>query len=230
MARLKNIRINEVTGEKEFYYPMEITFENKEFCRISSKQNGYEIGEALLGFRRYKAIFIPVTEEQYRAFIKDELDRQEEQKQDSRCTIGGKNGKIIRCPLRVPNSKYIEGGTEPKTLAVKCEKCPYFNKKTGSRALNFSELNVTTEDGEELLFEPSNPLDYFSADEYERLMQDFLDFISKNKPKLLELATLLTKGYTQTEVSNKLGKSTSTIHSQVANLKSMCFNFLNDLI
>ena len=53
---LKNVRINPVTGDYDYYFPMEVKGPaDKEFARL----NGSEIGQVRLGFRCFEAILIP---------------------------------------------------------------------------------------------------------------------------------------------------------------------------
>ena len=100
----KNIRINPITGEPDYFFPMEIMDPaDKEYARL----NGLEVGQAMLGCRTFEAIMVPCknkttdaqgrdiyldtpSEEQqriYKAYTQDELDRQEEERMDGRCLL-----------------------------------------------------------------------------------------------------------------------------------------------
>ena len=60
----KNIRINPVTLELDYYFPMEIMDPaDKEYAR----QNGLEVGKAMLGFRTFEAIMVPCKNKTYDA-------------------------------------------------------------------------------------------------------------------------------------------------------------------
>ena len=232
MANLRNIRINPKTGEKEYFFPMEVTQETLSSYRGAIKQNNYEVGYAKLGYREFLAIFIPCSETEYRAFIKDELDSQEAAKQAERCLIGNDHGKLKRCPMRVPNPAYKEGSAEPKTLAVKCEDCPHFknwnNKPSG--AILFSMLENENDDGETTVFKPKSPANYSLGNSYETLVNEWVEFVKSRKPKLAELAGLLAQEYVQADAAKELNKSTSTIHSQNEGLKALCLEFLDGII
>ncbi len=57
---------------------------------------------------------------------KQEEWRQESQyRMENRCEICGSNGKSMRCPLRLKNPDYTGEPGQKKTIAVKCEECPY---------------------------------------------------------------------------------------------------------
>lgn len=148
--KFKHYTINPVTGKKQYYYPMEIEvdLDNYEvgtdeyetaakFLQDIKNQKAKdddgnevvcEVDYTKLGFREYLAVYIPVSYEKYKSLIKDEMDKQEEIKQNSRCTIPAKIGEVKVCPRRVPNPDYVEGGNMPKTLAVSCDDCPYKDK------------------------------------------------------------------------------------------------------
>ena len=244
---LKNVRINPITNEPDFYFPMEVTNPaDKAYARL----NGLEIGMAMLGNRRFLAIMIPCkrkgyddkgreiyldtpSEEQYRtykALIKDKLNRQEDEKQDGRCNIPTANGNTRRCPLRIPNPTYVPGGDQPKTLANRCEGCPYERFKQAHTVIELSCLDHEGEDGETEPYEISAPESYYEADRYEDLADEFVAFITARKPRLAPLAEKLVKEHSLTEASQELGRPTSTVHSQIKKLQELLTEFLDNAI
>ncbi len=229
--RLKNIIVNPITGKIEFRFPLELTSESQESLKDLIYINGYEVGIAKLGYRTFPAAMIPMSEEQYHELIKDELNRQEEIKQSGRCPISDGNGKLKRCPMRVPNPTYVEGGNEPKTLPVKCEGCKFntFDKKEYG-TLTFSCLTTTDEDEENTGFEPAAPSTYYAGAEYETLCEKWVDFIKNKKPELADLADLLAQEYLRSEAANTLQKPASTVRSQGNTLKNLVEEFLDNLI
>ena len=244
---LKNVRINPITNEPDFYFPMEVTNPaDKAYARL----NGLEIGMAMLGNRRFLAIMIPCkrkdydskgreiyldtpSEEQhriYKALIKDELNRQEDEKQDGRCNIPTANGGTRRCPLRIPNPAYAPGGNQPKTLANKCEECPYEPFRQAHTVIELSCLDHESENGEMEPYEAPSPKNYYAADDYEELAEKFVAFIKSRKPRLAPLAEKLVKEASLTEASQELGKSTSTTFSQKEKLQELLREFLDNAI
>lgn len=162
---LKNVRTNPITGEPDYFFPMEITASaDKEYARL----NGLEVGRAMLGYRTFEAIMIPCkrkthdaqgrdvyldtpSEEQhriYKTYSQDELDRQEDERMDGRCLLPSASGKNVkRCPRRIPIPAYVLGGNQPKTIANKCEGCPFERfKQAPTPLLNFrvSTMKATT--------------------------------------------------------------------------------------
>ncbi len=228
MAYLKNVRIDSVTGEVKYFFPMELTPETKKIFRDKAKYDGYEIGWAKLGYRTFEAVFIPVSQAEYHDLIQDELNAQDEAKIEGRCVISNGKGKTRLCPMKVSNPDYVEGGDMPKNLMVRCEDCPYgvsFNKKN-RMFTSFCDLGTIGDDGEEMDFDPANPAGYFGGDFYEERRDQFIEFVRNKKPRCVPLAELLTKEYSQKEVSEELKKATTTINSQVKILRDLLNEFL----
>lgn len=232
--RFQHYVVNE-NGDVQWFFPMEVEVSKddesyKDYISMLRGMTGtdekYEIGMTKLGFREFNAIFIPVSKEQYDELIKDEMNKQEAMKQDGRCFIKAKKGGIRICPRRISNPKYVEGGSEPKTLAVSCEGCPYASKKNAHTVMNFSDLTTEDEDGNPMDYEVANPVGYDSTRQYDALVKDFLEYVRANRPKLTELAELLCQEYVQTEAASILGKSTSTIGSQTDKIKELLLEFL----
>ncbi len=244
---LKNVRFNPLTGEPDYFFPMEITDSaDKEYAKL----NGLEIGKAMLGFRTFEAIMIPCknkgydakgreiyldtpSEEQYRvykALCKDELDSQEKIKQDGRCLIPNGRGGVKRCPIRFPNPAYFSGNGQPKTIANKCENCLFEQFRQAHTIIELSCLDHVDENGETEPYEPPTPRNYYAGDHYEELGKDFVDFIKMRKPKLAPLAELLVQQYNLTDASEKLNQSTSTVHSQRKKLEELMNEFLDTVI
>lgn len=229
--RYQHYTIDPATGEKQWYFPMEIETQNDDFAGAEYLQNlkatPYEIGMTRLGFREFKAIMIPVSKEQYKSLIKDEMDKQEKMKQDVRCLVPATIGGVKICPRRIPNPNYVEGGSEPKTLANNCEGCIYAAKKHTNTVVTFSDLGSEDDDGDFSSYEPSNPVGYNSGDTYLKLQKQWIEFVKANKPKLAELAELLSSEYLQIEAAKELDKSRQTINSQADVLKQLALEFLN---
>lgn len=247
---LKNVRTNPVTGDFDYYFPMEVTSpEDKEYAGL----NGLEIGQARLGFRNYEAIFIPCkdkaldaegntvyldtpSEVQHRRFldlIKDEMREQDSVKQDGRCDIPDGNGGTKRCPCRMPNPDFVPGrdeGKKPKTLPVKCEGCVYEQFRQAHTTVTFSCLDHEDGDGDMESYEASAPANYYEGERYERMREAFLMFVQEQNPKLTDLAELLTLDYNRSEAARELGMATSTAASRRELLKDLCRQFLDSTI
>lgn len=241
---LKNVRINPITGEPDYFFPLEITDDSVlEYAR----QNCLEVGKARLGFRNFRAVFVPCKEQvadsrgrvtfidtpsdvqrrRYLSLIKDEMDAQEKLKQDGRCQIPDGRGGVKRCPCRIANPDYIPGGNQPKSIPVKCESCPYERFKQTHTVIEMSCLDYEGDDGELTPYEAPAPDSYYDADRYEELANEFVAFINARKPRLTPLAEKLVKEHSLTEASRELGRSTSTIHSQIKKLQELLNEFLD---
>ena len=254
---LKTVRYNPASDSYDYYFPREITdstdTEQKDLAhadREYAKLNHLQVGLARLGFRTFEAIFIPCKhstygpkgnlvfldtpeEEQRRIFldlIKDEMKWQDEIKQDGRCQIPDGNGGVKRCPCRIPNPNYVEGGDAPKTIPVKCEGCLYDSFRQAHTTVPFSTLEYEDEDGETESYEATTPSNYYEADHYERICDDFLDYVQEHNASLTGLADLLIREYSRSEAARKLGIAVSTAGSRKEQLKELCRNFLDSTI
>ena len=243
----KNVRTNPVTGELDYYYPLEVKDNS---VLAYAREYGYEVGWARLGFRKFLAVFVPCKEQvtdshgrisfldtpsdvqrrRYLAYIKDEMDEQEDAKQDGRCNIPDGRGGIKRCPCRIPNPDYIPGGDKPKTIPVKCEGCVYEQFRQAHTTITLSCLDHEDEDGEMESYEVAAPRSYYAADRYEEIKDQFLDFVKERNAKLLPLAELLTDELTKSEASRELGDAWSTVTSRTEKLKELVTEFLDNLI
>lgn len=164
------------------------------------------------------------NDERYTEWKKDERRQDTQFRMENRCEICGSNGKSMRCPLRVKNPDYTGETGQKKTLAVKCEQCPYgynswFRPVNGK--LYFSTLSV--QDGDENVdsFEPKSGK-YSEADDYIRLLKDLGDFVAEHYPKYakyVELINLLGLEYGMKEASRIMGKADSTLHDWVKKLR-----------
>lgn len=244
---LKNIRTNPETGEVSYYFPMKVkTSADKEYAR----RNGLEIGWARLGNRKYKAIFVPCKlkeydskgrvifldtpeEVQHRIYldlIKDEMSRQDAEKQDGRCPIPDGKGGVKRCPCRVPNPNYVDGSKEHKTIPVKCEGCIYEPFRQEHTTVTFTTLDHEGEDGSVECYEAPAPAGYYEGERYERLREAFLAYVDANNPKLTALAEKLTEEYNRSEAAKEIDIPTGTAGSRRKLLQDLCEEFLDSTI
>lgn len=245
---LKNVRINPITNEPDFFFPMEIMDPaDKEYARL----NGLEVGKAMLGYRTFEAIMIPCkrkthdaqgreiyldtpSEEQrriYKAYSQDELDRQEEERMDGRCQLPSASGKGVKvCPRRIPNPDYVPGGDQPKTLPNRCEVCPYERFKQAHTTVELSCLDHENEAGEMEPFEVPAPRSNYAGDRYEELAEAFVAFVREKKPKLAALAELKVAELNLTEAAKELDKAISTVDSQTKKLEELLLEFLDNAI
>ena len=242
-----NVRKNSVTGELDFYYPLEIKDDS---VLTYAREYGYEVGWARLGFRKFPAVFVPckdqvtdshgritfldtpsdVQRRRYLAYIKDEMNEQEDAKQDGRCNIPDGHGGIKRCPCRIANPDYVPGGDKPKTIPVKCEGCVYEQFRQAHTTITLSSLDSENDEGEVTTYEVAAPRCYYAADRYVEIKEQFLDFVKERNAKLLPLAELLTDELTKSEASRELGDAWSTVTSRTDKLKELVTEFLDNLI
>jgi len=242
-----NVRINPITGEPDYYFPLEITDDS---VITYAKANNLEIGWARLGYRNFRAIFVPCKNQieepdgkiaflptssatqrtRYLNLIKDEMNEQEDAKQDGRCQIPNGNGGLKRCPCRIDNPDYTPGSGLPKTIPVNCEGCVYEPFRQEHTTITVSCLDHENEEGEIEYYEVASPPSYYAGDRYLELMDRFVAFVEEREPKLAPLAQLLVNEFTKSESSRELDKATSTIGSQTKKLKELVTEFLDNTI
>ena len=244
---LEIVRINPETGEKDYFFPMEVTDNS---ILDYAKEHNFEVGLARLGYRRFKAVAVPCKNKAYDAvgreiylptpsdvqrrryldLIKDEMNEQEDAKEDGRCTIPDGHGGVKRCPLREKNPACTPENGQPKTVAVRCEGCVYEVFKQEHTFVTLSTLEQENDAGEPEPYEVPAPKTCFAADEYEKMAQEFVAFVRSRKPKLAPLAQLLTEEYSKSDAGRELGDAWGTVTSRTDNLKALLLEFLDQAI
>lgn len=242
----RHIRTNPITGEDDYFFPMEITDPS---IRVLAREHGLEISRTRLGHRIFDAVMVPckktvtihgarvfvdtpseVQRQLYLELIKDELAAQDAAKQDGRCQIPDGRGGVKRCPCRMKNPEYVPGGDQPKTLPVKCEGCRYEQFRQAHTTIVVSALDHENEAGEFESFEIPAKKDLLAADRFLELREEFIAFVSERNPKLVPLAELLTLGFTKSEAARLLGDPSSTVTSRVEKLKALAAAFIDTVI
>ncbi len=242
----RHIRKNPITGEDDYFFPMEITAPS---IRALARERGLEIARTRLGNRTIDAVMVPCkdtatvhgveifvdtpSEEQrkrYLELIKDALAEQDAEKQDGRCPVPDGRGGVKRCPCRVPNPDYVPGGKQPKTLPVRCEGCVYEPFRQAHTTVVLSALDSVNEDGEMQTFEIPATKDLLTADRFLELRDEFLAFVQERSPKLVPLAELLTLEFTKSEAARELGDAWSTVTSRSEKLKDLVTAFLDTVV
>ena len=242
----RHIRTNPVTGQTDYFYPLEITDPS---IRVLAKERGLEIGRTRLGYRVFDAVMVPCKEtatvhglevfidtpseiqhQRYLAFIRDELAAQDATKQDGRCNIPDGHNGLKRCPCRIPNPDYVPGGDMPKTLPVRCEGCKFELYRQAHTVIELSALDREDDSGEMESYEIPSPKCSFAADHYLKLREEFVAFVKGRNPKLAPLAEKLTDEYTKSEAGRELGDASSTVTSRTDKLKKLLEEFLDNVI
>ena len=242
----RHIRTNTITGEDDYYFPMEITDPS---IRALARERGLEIGKTRLGNRTFEAVMVPckdtatihgvevfvdtpadVQRKRYLEYIKDELAEQDARKQDGRCQIPDGRGGVKRCPCRVPNPDYIPGGDQPKTLPVRCEGCKFEQFKQAHTTVVLSTFDHEDDSGEMQTFEIPATKDMTAADRYLELREQYVAFVQERNPTLAPLAELLTLEFTKSEAGRELGNASSTVTSRVEKLKALLDEFLDGIV
>ena len=241
----RHIRKNPVTGEDDYYFPMEITDPS---IRALARERGLEISRTRLGSRTFEAAMIPckdtatingmevfvdtpseVQRQRYLEYVRDELAEQDAKRQDGRCNIPDAYGGLKRCPCRVKNPDYVPGGDQPKTVPVRCEGCVYEQFKQAHTTIVLSTLDHENENGEFETYEIPATKDMTAADRFLELREEFIAFVQERNPKLAPLTELLTLEFTKSEATRELGDAWGTVTSRTDKLKALVTDFLDTI-
>ncbi len=242
----RHIRKNPITGEDDYFYPLEITDPS---ITALARERGLEITRTRLGNRTIDAVMVPckntatingvevfvdtpseVQRKRYLEYIKDELADQDAKRQDGRCQIPDGRGGVKRCPCRVPNPDYVPGGNQPKTVPVRCEGCQYEQFRQAHTTIVVSALDHEDENGEFESYEIPATKDLTAADRFLELREEFIAFVQARNPKLVPLAELLTLEFTKSEAARELGDAWSTVTSRTDKLKDLVTTFLDTVV
>lgn len=242
----RHIRTNPITGEQDYYYPLEITDPS---IKALAKERGLEVTRTRIGIRTIDAVMVPckdtamihgvevfvdtpseVQHQRYLEYIRDELAAQDAAKQDGRCHIPDGRGGVKRCPCRVKNPEYVPGGDQLKTLPVRCEGCQYEQFRQAHTTIVVSALDHENEAGEFESYEIPATKDLLAADRFLELREEFITFIQTQNPKLVPLAELLTLEFTKSEAARELGDAWGTVTSRTDKLKELVTEFLDTIV
>lgn len=193
----------------------------------SARLNGYKVDWVQWGFRKFEAILIPGTEQEFHEYIKEESNNQKRLVREGRCIIGSDAGGAKRCPERIPNPLYGEPG-QPKTIFNDCTSCPHNKDGRFGHMLSLSHCVGSGEDAWE--HDDDIPVGIaWDGDMYEQYCENVLDFVEKKFPDNLETMKLLLQGYSRTEAAERLGIHRNTPRNQVNSMKEELTEMLDCL-
>lgn len=239
---LPHVRYNPQTGGNDYFFPLEL---NDKAIEKAARLRGYQIGWTILFDEKFRAAMVPCKRKardehgneifldtpeaeqhaRYNAMINEAMTAQDRKRHDGRCCFM-KNGLRHRCPYRKENpnfdpSRPHDPKTNPKTVRVRCEVCPYERFKNAHDEVLLSELEREDDCGEIIPFEGPAVYDTYSFESYDGLSADVMTVLHKIKPKLDDVVDLLAQGLTQAEAARALGKRPSTVNSQVKALQHL---------
>ena len=166
----------------------------------------------------------------YQDYMREQWIQKDAWKQRQRCIICGENGKLRRCPIKINNLDYTgkEGGK--KTIAVDCTMCPFdrqFRPVKGTEL--FSSLELRDKDGNVEPYEPESGR-YSVADDYLRLLNDFIKYVRTKYPKYAhytELIEILGEEIEMKEAAARMKKSNKTLYGWLKSLRPIFEEFKN---
>lgn len=245
-AVYNHCRIDPVTGQKNWYVPLEILDDTSEKI---ARAGGLDVCWTRYGGRKIWAVMLPckdkktingqevyvdtpeeVQHERYKEFIREDMGRQYREKCDGRCEIPDGHGGVKRCPTRVPNPKYEPGVDDRKTLPVRCEGCKYEEfRKSHSEEL-FCDRQSEDEDGEVVYFDPAGGEKMMDSVFYDLWREEILDLVQKAKPKLVPAVEALLWEFKPGEVSGVINKNPNTVKSQLKKLRELLQEIRDNMV
>ena len=218
-----------------YLFPMELSGRKCEEDRMSreadiklAKHKGYRVDWVKFGCRIFEAVLIPVSEENFKAMVRDEDNRQKAARIEGRCPISNGKGGVIRCPERIPNPLYGEEG-QPKTLKNDCSTCIYYTYDRLSYATqSLSHSGRYNEDGEEEDLEIPCRI-AGGGDIYEMYCEKVLELVKEKFPENLEMMEMLLQEYTRKETAEKLGIHRNTPQNRINSMKEDIMNLLEGM-
>lgn len=239
---LPHVRYNPATSSNDYFFPLKL---NDAAIEEAARLRGYQIGWTILFDEKFRAAMVPCKRKardehgneifldtpeaeqhaRYNAMINEAMTAQDRKRHDGRCWFF-KDGLRHRCQYRKKNPSYDpnrphDPKTNPKTVRVRCEECPYERFKNAHDEALFSELEQEDDCGEIIPFEGPAVYDTYSFESYDGLSTDVMTVLHELKPKLGDVVDLLAQGLTQAEAAEALGKAPTTINSQVKSLRRL---------
>lgn len=194
----------------------------------TAKWEGYKVDWVKFGCRIFEAVLVPVSEEEFKEFVRSEDNRQKATRIEERCMVGNGKGELIRCPERLPNPLYGEEG-QPKTLKNVCTSCAYYTlDKLDYRTQSLSHSGNFDEDGEEEDMEIPCGITSNSS-RYELYCRRVIDFVEKRFPGSVEMMKLLLQEYSKAEIAEELDIHRNTPRNQVNTMKEELREMIDDL-
>lgn len=196
-----------------------------------AKIMGLKIDYVKWGYRIFKAVLVPGTEEEFRAYIGEEDRRQKAQRVNGRCPVPDGRGGIMRCPERLQNPEYDEKTNPdvPKTISNDCATCVYNTfSKPDYTTTTFSKLEQTDEDGDVLPFEVEVGMMPDSW-KFEMAKKIILDMVKEKHPERYDDMALRLEEYTRSEVADALDMNKSTVYKLGVDLTKDLYGMLDSL-
>lgn len=200
-----------------------------------SERTGTSLGMMRIDGKLVPAILLEVDKPTYDEFQREIWKAEDQHKQEKRCIICGKNGKSMRCPIRIPNPQYTSTNGNPKTIANDCNNCPYGYHKL-FRPINgklyFSSLDTTDDNGNIDEFDPEAAKHYSEADTYITLLKDLINYVHEKYPQYpeyLDLISILGNEIDMKEAAAIIGRPKSTLYGWLKKLRPIFDEFIESV-
>lgn len=108
------------------------------------------IDDVKINNRKFRALLVPATQEEYDEFMRNEDRVQKEEAYYKRYPISDGKGKIKQCPPRIPNPDYGKVPGATKTIKNRCDICPIARAGKDKRKFVSLDAVLYNDAGEEI--------------------------------------------------------------------------------
>ena len=229
---------------------LQITPENSSQLKAFAKENGFDITKRKIGGQKVPCVLIPPkddTEEELQKiqklhdiFYKSEDAEQKRRIRAKRPKISNGKGKLIRCPMTIPNPAYEEGKKGvTKTIKNDCMKCKDADTcdwwKSQQESIEGGEENAG--DSSEVITEIEKNLNSTlmpNDEKFRNARNEVLCMIDEKYPEYYDAFALLLAGESrnqvvQAEAEKDNGLSKSNIYNLPKGLKADLVDLLDKL-
>ncbi len=228
---------SKTNNDKKYYLLFETDEDGVHQFRMASIEDkkGVTMSSMRVEGTKVPALKIEVDKPTYDLFKREQWMQEYHYKMDNRCIICGQNGKSRICPASIPNPSYIEDETAPKTIVNNCTSCPYSRSfKSFKGKVFFSTLTMTDEQGNEDDFDPEDTKNTInSADEYDRLLNGFIQFVKEHYPKYAhytELIEILGSEVGLKAAASAMGKPQRTLYGWTRTLRPIFDEYMQTVV
>lgn len=179
------------------------------------------IDDVKINSRKFRALLVPSTQEEYDEFIRNEDKAQKQEAYYKRCPISDGKGKIKQCPPRIPNPNYGKVPGATKTIKNRCDICPI--ARAGKDKGKFASLEgmLYNDNGEEIDRKEFSTGMLSRGDLADRIRDILLDMVVDKKSRYAEVVRkMLDCNMNINQICGELGLKPSGVYKGLGS-KSM---------
>ena len=216
----------ELWGEGAYEIPVIVEMDSVDEHGMVSGISRSDLRKKRVCNRAMKVVFVRGTKEQYDVVMSSYSKEFKAEDRDRRCMVSGEDGKLIRCPEQVLDSR------TGKMKCNSCKNCPYYyslDKKEYYTAA-FSDLASCSDDDDLEDFEPGTSKSMSDGERYYRILQDLIESVREKDPVLADILRLKEGGMSQSKIGEQVGIDQRRISEMIKAFKPKMDKFLANLL